>query len=239
MSNNGGHFYTCTLKMLFSFGIPLAWIAYCIWFNVWIPYFVGVLILYIIACFNNELLAIELQEHSGFKLRLEHASEMAIHPDTTRVVGMRYNHLGYYGLGLHQKTLDINWRTPDTYLAKLAHAIQKAQVVPNNRSLAKLIAEYAVEMHCVFLYNDLQKTGVLYYGLDCSHANSLCPPSEFPEDPHCQTSPVYWNAKAHWMERTCWYASIANEQPRRWLMHVSAPLNPNYRDESRLSFLEM
>lgn len=162
---------------------------------------------------------------SGFKERfdefLEHAESLTV-SNTASFVGMRYSFFQLYDI--HHSSLQSSTSTTTAYIQCAIKAIQDSNAVPNNRHLAQLILEYAVEVHYIFLYEDIKKVAVLYCGIDSTQADKYVLPSKLPFDRRDINSPVYWNEETARFELTDWRYQLNDAS--KWLLRLSGPLNP-------------
>jgi hypothetical protein len=129
------------------------------------------------------------------------------------------------GFGLPRITL-----SPPVYIQRVMQTIQDA--LPNkNRSLARIIAEYALSVHIVYYCRDIDAIGICYYGLDETMADDYVQPGALPVDKHDKFSPVYWNAADARWQRTKWYekdrqlTSGEYVYYREWLLRVEGAVH--------------
>lgn len=168
--------------------------------------------------YNNARLVV-LKER--FDTDLAQARELTL-PEATCFVGIRYNKvLLDYDIGQYTRSLP---QSPSTYIRCVVKAIQDSGAIPNNRHLAQLIAEYAIEVHTIFWCQNTERGAILYQSIDSGEANRLVPPSTLPRNANDQTYPVYWNSEL------CDFAPTRHTARGNfreyWLLHLSGPLNP-------------
>jgi hypothetical protein len=167
----------------------------------------------------------------GFKDRfdefLEHAESLTI-SNTAQIVGMHYSRFQLYDI--YDSSLQSSTATTTAYIQRAIKAIQDSNAIPNNRHLAQLILEYAVEVHYIFLYEDTKKAAVLYCGIDSVQADKYVLPSKLPLDLLHKNSPVYWNQETARFELTAWNQhwryQTGTTVKDKWLLRLSGPLNP-------------
>jgi hypothetical protein len=113
----------------------------------------------------------------------------------------------------------------------LLHKIQEATTL-NNADLTRIVAEYAVTLHCVIYCEDLTKKGILYFGADAASANAWVPPCPIPLDENGTDSiwsMVYWDAESNAFKWTKRYNALpATDELKgryKWMLRVEAPVN--------------
>ena len=192
-----------------------------------IPFEFTIVVLAVICMFAFAIQDLQTVNRKGeFHTQIQRVQTLASNPEQARFVGMRTSPLWPVGPGFGLPRITLS---PPVYIQRVMQTIKDA--IPNkNRHLARIIAEYALSVHIVYVCKDVEAVGILYYGLDETMADDYVQPSALPVDKHHVFLPVYWDTADEQFKRTRWYEAnkrASQHYPsQEWLLHIEGTIRP-------------